>query len=122
MNRVIHFELSADDPERASKFYRDAFGWTINAWPGVEPYWLVTTGAATEPGIDGAIMRRMQPGMSTVNSIDVASVEDAARKVIAAGGAVIVPKLAVPGVGWVAYCTDTEGNTIGLFQADAVAR
>ena len=44
MPRVVHFEVSADDPERAASFYRDVFGWNFHKWDGPEPYWLVTTG------------------------------------------------------------------------------
>jgi catechol 2,3-dioxygenase-like lactoylglutathione lyase family enzyme len=51
MGRGIHFELNADDPERAAQFYRRVFGWTIDKWDGPEDYWLVTTGPESEPGI-----------------------------------------------------------------------
>ena len=29
MNRVVHFEIQAEKPERAAKFYREVFGWII---------------------------------------------------------------------------------------------
>ena len=68
MNRIIHFEIHAGDPERAAKFYRDVFGWEIHEYviPGVEMidenrYWLVTTGPETEPGINGGLMFRRGP-------------------------------------------------------------
>ena len=57
MPRVIHFEIHADDPERAVRFYREIFGWEINKWPGPHDYWLIKTGA-NAPGIDGGLMRR----------------------------------------------------------------
>ena len=58
MARVVHFELAADDPERAAKFYEGVFGWQIQKWDGPQDYWLATTGPKDTPGIDGAIMRR----------------------------------------------------------------
>jgi predicted enzyme related to lactoylglutathione lyase len=68
MNRIIHFEIHAGNPERAVKFYRDVFGWEINEWvmPGVQMkeedrYWLVTTGPVTESGINGGIVSRQGP-------------------------------------------------------------
>ena len=65
MNRVIHFEFGAVDPERAARFYREVFGWNIQKW-GEQPYWLVTTGAKSEPGIDGGIMRHQDGQPRTV--------------------------------------------------------
>ena len=122
MPRPVHFELSADQPERAAKFYADVFGWKINKWEGAQPYWLVDTGGDGEPGINGGIMNRMAPGQTTVNAIGVPSVDEYAKKVTDGGGKVVVPKMAVPGVGYIAYCTDTEGNTISLFQPDESAK
>lgn len=118
MSRVIHFELPADDPERAIAFYESAFGWKIEEWEGPMEYWLITTGPEDEPGIDGAIARRSEDALATENTIGVQSVDEALKKIEAAGGKIIRGKGAVPGVGWVAYCEDTEGNRFGLMQDD----
>lgn len=53
MSRVIHFDLSADNPERAAEFYRGVFNWKVNKWEGPEDYWLIQTGTEEEPGADG---------------------------------------------------------------------
>lgn len=121
MPRVIHFEIPADDPERAVGFYTKVFGWKIEKWDGPTEYWLVTTGAEPEPGIDGGLGRRSEPGAGTENTIGVDSVDQAVEKVVAHGGKVLRPKSAVPGVGWLAYCEDTEGNRFGLMQDDPAA-
>jgi uncharacterized protein len=121
MPRPVHFELSADNPERAIKFYEGVFGWKFNKWGGGEvPYWVVETGEG--PGIDGGLSKRQQPGSSTRNSISVDSVDEASKKVTAAGGKVVEPKMPIPTVGYVAYCVDTEGNSFGLFQSDPNAK
>ena len=120
MLRVVHFELPTDDPERSAKFYRDVFNWKIEKWEGPVDYWLVTTGKDEEPGINGAIGRRDQM-MGYVNTIDVPSVDDFISKVEASGGEVVMSKQAVPGVGYVAYCKDTEGNIFGLMEEDPSA-
>jgi len=120
MSRPIHFEIPADNPERAIGFYQKAFGWKIQKWEGPMPYWLVSTGS-DGPGIDGGLHPRAHPGQGTVNTIGVEQVDAALRQVQAAGGKVAVPKMAIPGIGWLAYCTDTEGNTFGLMQADPAA-
>jgi predicted enzyme related to lactoylglutathione lyase len=120
MARVVHFEINADDPERAAQFYTKVFGWKVEKWAGPLDYWLLMTGEG-EPGIDGAVTKRGDPPETTVNTVDVPSVDKCVAKVKENGGAVIVPKMPVPGVGWLAYCKDTEGNTFGLMQADTNA-
>ena len=122
MHRPIHFEFPADDPNRAIKFYGDVFGWTFKSWgEGPQTYWLITTGDKSQPGIDGGMMPR-HPGMGNVNVMDVASCDDATAKITKAGGKNVVPKMAVPGVGWVAYFNDTEGNMFGIIQMDQGAK
>ncbi len=118
MGRVVHFEIAADDPERAASFYTKVFGWSIQKWGGPEEYWLAMTGPDKEQGINGAIMRRTSPGVTTVNSIEVASVDQFIAKITKAGGKILTPKTPIPGVGYFAYCQDTESNTFGIMQAD----
>ncbi|NIT35178.1 MAG: VOC family protein [candidate division Zixibacteria bacterium] len=121
MPRVAHFEIPATEPERAVQFYENVFGWKIEKWEGPMEYWLVTTGEAPEPGIDGAIMRQTG-GDVTTNVVDVPDVDEYARRVEAAGGKVVGPKTAVPGVGWFVLCADTEGNVFGIMQEDPSAK
>lgn len=116
MARVVHFEISADDPQRALEFYGRVFDWQTKKWEGPQDYWLLLTGEGQ--GIDGGLMRRTPEFPATVNSIEVSSVDEYAEKVTTNGGNVVVPKMALPGVGYLAYCTDTEGNIFGIFQPD----
>ena len=122
MGRVVHFEIPADNPERAVKFYTRVFDWKIERWQGPVEYWMVMTGPTDQPGIDGGLMRRHPPFNGTVNTVDVASLNESMKKVVANGGKVIRPKTAVPGVGWMTYCVDTEGNFFGMMQADTSAK
>jgi predicted enzyme related to lactoylglutathione lyase len=122
MPRVVHFEINADDPERATRFYGKVFGWTVQKWDGPVDYWLLMTGDDKEPGIDGAITPRSDPPEATVVTVDVSSIDECVNHVRENGGTVIVPKMPVPGVGWLAYCRDTEGNTFGMMQADTNAK
>ena len=122
MPRVVHFEISAEDPERATKFYRNVFGWKIEKWGGPVDYWLIATGAESEPGIDGAIRRREKPRENTVNTVSVPAIDDFMRKVGECGGRVLTPKQSIPGVGYHAYCQDTEGNVFGIMEADEAAK
>jgi uncharacterized protein len=120
MARVVHFEISADEPQRAVDFYARVFDWQAQKWEGAQEYWLLMTGDGQ--GINGGLMKRQPEFPGTVNSIDVASVDEYAEKVRANGGRIVVPKMAVEGVGYLAYCSDTEGNIFGLFQADPASQ
>jgi len=116
MPRIVHFEFCCDDPERAAKFYTAVFGWKIAKWEGPMEYWLVETGPKDTPGIDGGLMRRPVPESSTYNTIDVPSVDEFIAKITANGGKVVKSKEFIPGVGWFAYCADTEGNVFGIME------
>jgi hypothetical protein len=121
MPRPVHFELPADDPARVSKFYSQVFGWTIEKWDGPIEYWLVSTGSDGEIGIDGGIARR-QPGESgTVNTIGVGDLDVSLAAVEAHGGSIVRGRMPIPGMGWLAYCLDTEGNAFGIMQPDESA-
>jgi predicted enzyme related to lactoylglutathione lyase len=122
MPRVIHFEIPADNPERAAQFYQKVFGWKVDKWAGPMDYWLAKTGEDKEPGINGAITEKGDYVAATTNTIDVASYEDAVKKIMEAGGKVLTAKMAVPGVGYMSYCKDTEGNVFGIMQNDSNAK
>ena len=122
MPRVTHFEINADQPERAAKFYTDVFGWKIKKWEGTIEYWLVTTGEEDQPGINGGLMKRMNSSATTINTIDVPSVDEFINKIKENGGTVVTPKTAIPGVGYYAYCQDTEGNIFGIMEEDTSAK
>ncbi len=122
MSRVVHFEIPADDPERSIKFYEEVFGWTIEKWDGPIEYWLIMTGPEDQPGIDGGMARRTDPEIGVENTIEVADLDLSLTAVADNGGQVIRPKMAVPGVGYMAYIKDTEGNIFGLMESDLEAK
>jgi predicted enzyme related to lactoylglutathione lyase len=119
--RVVHFEIPADNPARATKFYADVFGWQVKKWDGPQDYWLASTGAATDRGIDGGFLKRSGPDHGVVNTIDVPKIDEAIANVTKHGGTIVMPKVAIPHVGWLAYFKDTEGNVTGMMQADPTA-
>jgi len=117
MPRVVHFELLADNPEQAAKFYSNVFGWNIQKWEGGEqPYWLVTTGEEGEPGINGGLMRPGGELKATVVTIGVPSIDEYISRVEQGGGKVVMAKQEIPGMGWSAYFTDPAGTVVGLYQ------
>ncbi len=122
MPRVIHFDLRGEDTERAKEFYSNTFGWRFDKWDGPMEYWLITTGPDSEPGINGGFMKREKPDENTVLTIEVSSVDEFAEKVVQAGGTIINPKSAIPGVGYMVTCMDTEGNPFGIIEDDSEAK
>jgi uncharacterized protein len=127
MPRVIHFEIVADNPERAMKFYKEVFGWEFNKWGGPQDYWLVKTGEDSQPGINGGLTPKTNQGSGNTggritNSIDVPSIDEFSNKISMEGGKVLSPKMPIPGVGYLAICEDTEGISFGIIQYDRNAK
>ncbi len=128
-NRVVHFEIQAEKPERAIKFYQDVFGWEFPKW--MDNYWGVMTAPkeSSEPGINGGLLQRPCPAPKLeqgtnafVCTVQVEDFDAIAKKIETAGGIVAMPKFAMPGMAWQGYFIDTEGNTFGLHQADTNAK
>lgn len=126
MARPIHFELHASDPQRAIAFYSAVFGWRFLQWDGgAMEYWLIMTGGDDERGIDGGMMRRQGPDPedgAAINAFPCVmhadDIDATERSINEAGGVIAVPKMTIPGVGYVMYAKDTEGNLFGVMQAD----
>jgi predicted enzyme related to lactoylglutathione lyase len=123
MRKVVHFEIPADDIDRAKEFYGSIFGWQLSDMPEMD-YTIVQTTAVdeqqmpTEPGaINGGLMRRSADTPSSpVLTIDVESIDQALKQVEASGGQVVRPRTEIPGMGAYAYFKDPEGNTLGLWE------
>lgn len=121
MLRVLHFEIHADDPQRAVDFYKNVFGWTFKKWSGPMEYWIAMTGDKSSIGIDGAVTKRMEPlAKGRFNSylctIDVPDIDKYIEKIKENGGKVLTEKMEIPQVGMYAPCEDTEGNSFGIIQ------
>ncbi len=128
MSRVVHFEIHAADPDRTMSFYQALFGWQFTRWDAPQEYWLIRTGPESAPGIDGGLMRRaggapVDGGAVNAYVCTVAcdDVDAMASRIPALGGRLAVPKMAVPGIGWLAYAKDPEGNIFGLMHLDPTA-
>lgn len=122
MDKVVHFEIPADDVARAKEFYGSIFEWELEDVPGMD-YTMVRTVPVderqmpTEPGaINGGMMLRSPETSVPVITISVDSIEDAIKRIEAGGGSVVRPRTEIPGMGAFAYFTDSEGNTVGLWE------
>lgn len=127
MNRVVHFEIHSSNPQRAISFYKKVFGWEFTSWGGNEEYWLIKTGSDDKPGINGGMIKRRgeidgQSVIAYVCTVSVESVDKSSKEVTENSGEIVVPKMPIPGVGWLVYCKDTEGNIFGIHQEDPNAK
>ena len=136
MPTIVHFEIPADDVERAKKFYTDLFGWKIEKRPDTDDsqltsaatgqpmeYWMVTTtDDKGNKALGGGMMKRQMPEHQVTNYIGVKSVDEYSSKVQKLGGKVVAPKHAVPGMGCFAVCLDTENNAFAIWESSESAK
>ena len=122
MDKVVHFEVPFDDGERATTFYREAFGWSLNSMPQYQ-YTMVSTtatdeqGRPAEPGaINGGMLQRQGPITAPVITVGVDDLDEALARIEKLGGKVAIGRQPVGTMGFSAYFHDTEGNLIGLWQ------
>lgn len=125
MNKVVHFEIPADDLKRADEFYKTVFGWDIQVFPmeGGE-YHMATTVPTDENqmpkeagAINGGLYQREKPEQKPIFYIDVPDIDAHLKMVEEKGGKVVVAKTPIPQMGAYAQIADTEGNVIGLFES-----
>ena len=123
MPTIVHFDIAADNLERAKKFYEGLFHWKIEAPPGFPDYYLVETkDLNNKEGVGGGVAKREDPGQHITTYIGVNSIDEYAPKVVSLGGKIIQPKMAVPGWGYITMCLDTENNAFGLWEDDTNAK
>jgi predicted enzyme related to lactoylglutathione lyase len=126
MGKVVHFEIPTDDFARAKEFYGSIFGWQLQDMQveAMGEYTLALTTPVdqetqvpTEPGaINGGLMKRSAETPSSVITIAVDGIDDALKKIEAAGGSTVHARTEMPGMGAYAYFKDSEGNVMGLWE------
>jgi uncharacterized protein len=126
MGKVVHFEIPADDIDRAKNFYGSIFGWDLQTaqMDGGEYTTVITTPVdeqtrmPTEPGaINGGLMQRDENTPAPVITIDVDSIEQVLTQIVMSGGTTVTPRTPIPGMGAFAYFKDSEGNVVGLWES-----
>lgn len=127
MTTVVHFEIPAEDTERARKFYGSLFGWKMEKMKpsggACGDYWYFQT--RDDKGKDaacGGIMKRQCEGHGPTNYFGVHSVDEVVKTVEKLGGKKTFDKTAVPGSGYFICCQDTEGNGFALWESDRNAK
>jgi uncharacterized protein len=124
---IVHFEIPADDVERARKFYSTLFGWKIEKIEirkdgDTMDYWMISTsfrGDSNEKSsaLGGGLIKRQDPQQPNLNYISVPSIDEYSKKVNELGGKVVMPKTEITGYGFFAVCIDTENNAFALWES-----
>jgi uncharacterized protein len=123
MPTVVHIDIASDNPQRAKKFYEELFNWKFTSYPGMAEFFLFeTTDLKGGKGVGGGLGKRGEPGQRITDYIGVSSVDEYSAKIKKLGGKITLAKMAVPGMGYMANCQDTEGNTFGIWQEDTNAK
>jgi len=122
LDKVVHFEIPADNVERAKKFYQETFDWKITPVPQMN-YTLLGTVEIDEKNmpkeagaINGGLMERSFGIKGPVLTISVDNIDETIEKIQKQGGKIVQGKMEVPTVGLIAYFQDSEGNILGLIQ------
>lgn len=123
MDKVVHFEIPADDVARAKQFYEEVFGWRALAMEDMGYVMFHTgptddkTGMVKEKAfINGGMFKRQGVLTTPVITINVKSIDTAAKEVEKHGGKIVREKKPVGDFGLAAYFTDSEGNLLGLWE------
>ncbi len=126
MNTISYFEIQASDPAKLVAFYKIVFGWDFVKDDLIPiPYYRMTSTS----GIMGAILQRpvatppIGGGTNAFTcSVQIASFDETAQKIMQNGGRVAMEKFAVPGRCWQGYFLDSDNNVFGLYQPDENAK
>jgi uncharacterized protein len=113
-NNIAHFDVHADDVERARRFYERVFGWRFEAW-GPPDFYLIHTGTPADPGIHGSVSKRNEPiaGRGRIGFECTISVDDLGAikaAILQNGGKIVLDEYEIVSVGRMIRFEDSEGN------------
>jgi predicted enzyme related to lactoylglutathione lyase len=108
---VVHFEITARDPDRIRTFYAELFNWDI----GDGPLMSIPPGlGGPEPGPAGHIRHSQRSGVTLY--VQVRDLRESLDRAVALGGTVTLDPFDVPGGPTIAGITDPEDNPLTLVQ------
>lgn len=117
MNRVYHFEIPAEAPEKVVEFYSKTFGWRVmKKVAPAEGYWFLHTGSSMETGINGGIKKRTTREVGIIPHIEVKSVDATSNLITKLGGKILSQKQLIESTGIILYCQDPNGNTFCIVE------
>lgn len=125
--KPTYFDLTVRDLDAARRFFEAVLGWRFERFPMPYEYYRIQAGGSDEPGIDGGIGATADAPLAGGQpmaqlTVPVGNLDERLAEVIANGGAVLEPKMPIPGVGWYATCAEPGGLKFGMIEADPDAR
>lgn len=125
-NNLASFAIHADDVQRCRRFYEAVFGWQFEPW-GPPDFYLIHTGDADTPGVQGLLHKRQQPrGEGGPNcfecTVSVSDIDAVTAAVEANGGRILMAKAPVPTIGVLTKFEDTEGNVLAAMAYERQPR
>lgn len=115
-NKMTHFAIHIDDIERVKSFYDNVFEWGFNSY-GQSDFLQIKSDKSENAELIGALQsRKYSPVTEKLIGLEcsfrVEDVDEIVQRVKSNGGEILMPKTAIPYVGWIAKFLDTEGNLI----------
>lgn len=108
---VVHFEITAADPEQLKAFYGELFSWDIGDGA------IMSIGAGIggpEPGPAGHLRQADHGGVTLY--VQVRDLRETLDRTTELGGLVTAEPFDVPGGPSLAFIADPEGNPLALVQ------
>ncbi len=121
--KPVYFDLTVHNAKEARQFFERVFDWHFEKFPMPYEYYRIQAGPTNEPGIDGGIGEVKDAAIArgkplTLVTIGVPNLDEFLERVKQNGGSIVEPKMAIPGIGWYATCTEPSGLHFGMIQAD----
>jgi hypothetical protein len=121
--KPAYFDFTVKDVGRARTFFERVFGWHFERFDMPYEYFRIKAGSPEEPGIDGGIGAVEDAPVSegrpmTLVTVPTSDLDRMLARVAEAGGHVVEPKVAIPGVGWYATCAEPGGLEFGVIEPD----
>ena len=123
--KPVYFDLTVRDIGAARRFFERVLEWRFERFPMPYEYYRIQAGPAEEAGIDGGIGAVIDVSVAsgrpmTQMTIQVSDLDSLLTKVEEGGGKIVEPKMAIPGIGWYATCSEPGGLMFGLIQPRTV--
>ncbi|MBW8012195.1 MAG: VOC family protein [Chloroflexi bacterium] len=109
---IVHVEIPGNNPSETGKFYADLFGWKTEEVPGMD-YISFETGEGAGGGFP-KVDDQIKIG-DVIVYVSTDDIEASLKKAESLGGKTMLPKTEIPGMGWFAWFTDPDGNTLALY-------
>lgn len=117
-NKIMWIELASTDIPASAKFYGDLFGWPIIRDEQMD--YTMTGFEGDQTGVGFSPVNDEQSGAEAVGSVlvyvDVADIDASIARAKELDAPILLDKMEIPTVGWMAIFGDPGGNRIAVMQ------